>query len=571
MTAAAVPSPFSTDHLKQGMGARTVRGGFLTLGSQLARLVIQMGSTVVLGRLLFPADFGLVAMVATVTGFAMLFRDLGLSAATIQRDQITHEDVNTLFWINVGVGLVLTLALAAASPLVAWVYSEPALVPITAACAITMLFGAAAAQHTALLRRQMKFRSLAKIEVAGAMVGAAAAITLAFLGAGVWALVAMTVLQPFTIMVGSWLASPWRPGAPPRRRAGAGEGARSMVGFGAYLTGFNTLNYITRNFDNVAIGAALGSAALGIYSKAYGLLLLPIRQINGPIASVALPVLSRLQSEPDRFRAYYAKGIEIVAFLTMPIVGLAFVEADRLALLLLGPQWGQVADVFRWLAPGAIVSSLNVVPGWLYSALGRTKLMWRWGLWAAPISAAAYLAGLPWGITGVAAAFSVSYTALFIAQIPFACRGTCVPASLVFARLWRPVAAMLIAIGLTFGCMQLLPLEDLSLLGDRAARFGVPLFGYPIVIALVATAATIFTLAYFGALAVLPGGRSLLASVADAVRSAYKKRASKGKPSNVQEHSPGNDPGNPVPEAPVREAPVRGAPVSGASAANDPG
>lgn len=465
----------------------------MTLGAQAAKFVLQLGSTAVLARLLTPADFGLIAMVAVFTGFVGIFKDLGLSMATVQRAQITHEQVSMLFWINLLVSLILTVIGVALAPVVAWVNHEPRLVWVTIALSATFIFGGLAAQHTALLQRQMRFGALAAIDIASLVCSIGVAIVLAQLGASYWALVAMTAAQSLTITIGTWLASRWWPGLPRRR-----SGVLPMLKFGGHLTGFNLLNYFTRNFDNFIIGAVLGNRSLGIYAKAYSLLLMPTSQINSPIGAVALPALCRLQHEPLRYRSYYLRALELIAFCGMPLVAFTFVEADNLILTILGSQWTAAIPVFRWLAPAAFVGTLNVAPGWLCGSLGTTHRQFRWAMFSAPIIVAGFIVGLRWGIAGVAAGFSLTWSVMHIVFIAYACRGSPVRLRDIGLRVWRPVVASFMAA-----------------LGTAAVASATASFSLAAMRA--AWGAIIFAFAFFGAFLIIPGGfralRELFATV----------------------------------------------------------
>jgi PST family polysaccharide transporter len=364
---------FRTDHLMSDLKGRSIRGGAVTLSSQALKFILNAGSTAVLARLLTPADFGLIAMVAAFTGFVALFRDLGLSTATVQRVEITHDQVSTLFWINVAMSVVLMLVAAALAPAIAWFYGEPRLTWIMLAIAATFPFGGLSAQHTALMRRQMRFTSLATVEVVSLVVGIAVAVVMAWRGLSYWSLVAMGAASGATTMVMCWLLSGWRPDLPRR-----GSGVMPMLTFGGGLTGFNILNYFTRNADNVIIGFALGSGPLGIYSKAYNLLMMPIRQFNAPIGAVMQPAPSRLQHDPVRYQRAYLRAVSMLAFVGMPLVAFLFVAADDVVRVFLGPGWDGAVPVFRLLAPAALLGTINVAPGWLCTTLGRSRVQVNW-------------------------------------------------------------------------------------------------------------------------------------------------------------------------------------------------
>lgn len=393
---------FDTEHLKADLKGRSVRGGAATLAGQGGRFLIQMVSTVVLARLLTPADFGLIAMVTAVTGFASLFKDLGLSMATVQKAEVTHEQVSVLFWVNVAISVLIALITAALAPVIAWFYGDPRLTAVGMALSLAFVFGGLTVQHQALLRRQMRFTALAIIPIVAMVAAVMAAIISATLGAGYWALVIMELTRSATNAAAVWLVCRWWPGRPTR-----GAGVRGMLRFGANLTGFNILNYFARNLDNVLIGRVWGAGALGLYAKAYGLLTLPIAQINASVSAVAIPALSRLQNEPDRYRSYYCKTINLIAYLTTPLtLGLA-VLSDEVIRLVFGTQWLGASRIFMILAIAAVGQPIANTCGWVFTSLGQTDRMLRWGFVSMPVITIAFALGLPWGPIGVAAAYAI--------------------------------------------------------------------------------------------------------------------------------------------------------------------
>ena len=244
-----------TEHLEKDLGRLSVRGGAATVSAQFIRsFVIALASTAILARLLTPEDFGLLAMVAGFTNFLARFKDLGLAMATVQRKEINQGQVSTLFWVNAGLGILVTLLTAAVAPLVAWFYGEPRLVTIMLALAVAFVFGGLMVQHQALLQRQMKFTALAVVQIASTAIGAIAGVVTALFGAGYWALVIMQLVAAVVMALGMWLVCGWRPGRPMR-----GVGVRSMLAFGGNLTGANLLAYLIRNLDNILIGWCWGA------------------------------------------------------------------------------------------------------------------------------------------------------------------------------------------------------------------------------------------------------------------------------------------------------------------------
>ncbi|QQE66398.1 lipopolysaccharide biosynthesis protein [Leptolyngbya sp. BL0902] len=460
---------FRTDHLTEELRTRTVRSSAVTISAQGLKFVITMGSTVILARLLSPDDYGLIGMVTVVTGFVQLFKDLGLAEATIQQEEITHRQVSTLFWINVGFSLGIALVVALLAPVVAWFYREPRLISITLVLATTFIFSGLAVQHQALLRRQMAFAVLAKIEIAALLVGVLIAQGTAFYGAGYWALVYMQLASALVYVLGAWLACRWKPGVPRWT-----PDLWPMLSFGGNLTGFRGLNYFSRNFDNVLIGRVWGAGELGLYSKAYQLLLLPINQINGPVYSVVLSTLSRLQQDPERYRRVYFKAVLGITTLGMPLVAFLFATAEQVIELLLGQTWMGVVPIFQFLMPAAFVATFTISMGWVYQSLGRVDRQFRWGIFSSGINVITFLVSVRWGAVGVAAAYGVLQPILLAIEVVYCYRGTHLSPVELLQTLAKPGFAALGAAALLVGFNRsvALPLPPWLNLGLEALLYG---------------------------------------------------------------------------------------------------
>ncbi|MBA2665305.1 MAG: lipopolysaccharide biosynthesis protein [Bradymonadaceae bacterium] len=394
---------FTTEHLDEDIGRRTVQGGAITAVAQVVKSLVEIGATIALARLLMPQDFGLVGMVVAVTGFLAMFKDLGLSMATIQRARIDHAQVSTLFWINLAFSVLIMVVTVALAPVIAWFFDEPRLIWITVGLAGAFVFSGLTVQHDALLRRQMRFGAIALVEVAALVLSLALAVWLAVDGWGYWALVARQVLAAGVAALGVWLACSWRPGLWSRQ-----ADVRSMLGFGGNLTGFNFVNYFARNLDDILIGRFYGAAPLGLYQKAYEVLMIPLKQINNPVSSVAIPALSRLRDDAPRYRAAYLRILEKVLLLTMPLGAYLVMTADWLVLVVLGEQWIEAGRIFAVLGVLAFSQPLGNSAGWLFITQDRTREMLYWGLVGSALAALSFVAGLPWGALGVAAAYAIS-------------------------------------------------------------------------------------------------------------------------------------------------------------------
>lgn len=394
---------FSTAHLNPDIKRIAVRGGAITSIAQVAKQVLTIASTVILARILTPQDYGLVAMVTAVTGFISLFKDMGLSMATIQRPEINHEQVSTLFWLNIVISMVICLITMGLAAPISWYYHEPRLIKITIILACGFLFGGLTIQHQALLRRQMRFKALVTMEIVSMALGIVSAIIMALMGYGYWALVALYLGTQIATALCAWILCPWRPGRP-----GPIQKVADMLKFGGNLTGFSIINYFSRNLDNFLIGRYYGAQQLGLYAKAYSLLLLPITQINAPIQSVAVPSLSRLIGEPERYRQAYLRILEKLTLLAMPLVSFFIVTSDWVIFTLLGPQWGGAAAIFSFLGIAGLVQPIANTSGWLFITQDRAHHQLRWGVISGFLSILAIVAGLPWGAIGVAASYSIS-------------------------------------------------------------------------------------------------------------------------------------------------------------------
>jgi O-antigen/teichoic acid export membrane protein len=398
----------STEHLQPDLRGRSVRGGLLTLTSQGSQFLIQSMSTVVLARLLTPAEFGLVAMVSAITGLGQAFADLGLSEATIQRKDITHEQVSALFWINGAIGLGLTFITACLAPILSRFYREPRLIGITLVMSLTFLFGGLRVQADALLKRKMRFSSLAVRDITSSAIGVGLAIVLAKQGLGYWALVALPLTLNLMQMALSWLMVDWKPGMP-SRHANVG----SMISFGGKVAASYLLLNVMRSADSILIGRYLGARPLGIYSRAFNLMMTPINQLNLPITSVAVPAFSRIQDDPERFARSYLRTVNLLMWMSAPIVGFLFVAAEPVTVLILGNKWREAAPVFQILAISALAQLLHASTLWLFVSRGQSGRLLRVSLIVSPIFIASYLIGLPFGIRGVALSASlVQLTAL---------------------------------------------------------------------------------------------------------------------------------------------------------------
>jgi PST family polysaccharide transporter len=394
---------FRTEHLKSNIGAATARGSLITFGWHGMKFVIGILSTALLARLLKPEDYGLIGMVAVITTYISMFKDMGLSLATVQKAEINYEQVSTLFWINVALSLVISVFTIAIAPGIAWLYHEPKLTAITMVTTIGFVVGGLSVQHEALLKRQMRFGAIGLLSFIAMLMGYVVGILMAWRGFGYWSLVGsqLGLIGTNTLLV--WSVCRWVPGLPSRA-----AGVRPMLNLGKNITGFAMLNVFARNMDVLVIGRQLGAQPVGLYAKGYQLINLPTDNTNEPLNTVAIPALSRLVDDPVRYRDAYLRMIEKVVLVVMPCVAVMFVGSDWIVQVVLGPQWAQTSAVLSLLAISALMYPVGNSALWLMISQGRGHDMFRWAALGAPLSILSYVIGLKWGVLGVAASYSLA-------------------------------------------------------------------------------------------------------------------------------------------------------------------
>jgi O-antigen/teichoic acid export membrane protein len=414
----------AVDELKR----KSVQGGVVAVCAQGAKLVLQTTTVMLLARLLSAEDFGLQGMAVVLTGFLGQFRDAGLSDATIQRLEVTHEQISTLFWINVAGGAALATFTAVLAPVLVAFYGEPRLYWITVVLGVVFVFSGLAAQHGALLLREMRFVTLAKIEVLSLTISSAVGVVMALLGWRYWALVGMAVAGSVASAAGVWLAVPWVPG-PPRRKCGV----LSMLHFGWMNTCNSFVVFLAWNSDSILLGRFWGADALGLYGRAYQLATLPVLQLNGAITGVAFSALSRIQDDAGRLARAFLTAYSLLVSLSIPITISCVLFAEEIIRVVLGPKWMEAAPIFRWLAPMGLVFALVNPLSWLLKSTGRVGRALSMSAAATPVVIVGIVLGLSHGPKGVALGYSLAMALLVIPITAWSKHGT----RITWADLWR--------------------------------------------------------------------------------------------------------------------------------------
>ena len=432
----------ASDELKR----KSVRGGFVVVAAQGAKVLLQTGTLILLARLLTPEDFGLTGMVATLTGFLTMFRDAGLSAATVQRLEVTHEQISTLFWINVAFGAVLSACAILLAPAVARFYGDPRLYWITIVAGTVFLFNGLSAQHGALISRQMRFATQARIDLTALAGSSAVGVVMAFLGWRYWSLVGMGLVSAILTAAGVLLAVPWAPG-PPRR----GVGVRSILRFGGLATCNSFLVYLAWNAQNILLGRFWGAHVLGLYGRAFQLATLPVEQLSSTLSVVAISGLSAIQDDADRLSRSFLKGYSLLVSATIPIAISCPLFADEIIHVLLGERWMDVVPIFRLLAPTSLVFALANPLSWLVTATGRVGRAVSITAATTPVVIVGVLLGLSHGPTGVAMGYSAAMVLIMIPITAWSKHGTGIAWSDLWSVTRKPFLAGLLAGAIGFG------------------------------------------------------------------------------------------------------------------------
>lgn len=382
----------------------TFTGSLVTVVSQVIRIVIQIGSQIVLARLLFPTDFGLLALALPFVALAGLFTDIGVGQSVIQRKFLNTHIVSGLLWASVLIAAVLAVILAATAPLLALAYSEPRLTPIAIILALTLPLGALGGLPASILTRQMNFRALALNEVVASAISTLLTIGLAVMDWSYWALIAG---QFANISIGgtlNWRSCKWRPSKPAPLAL-----LRDDLLFGGNLTAANLASFVSTSADNLIIGYFNGPLALGLYDRSYRLVVQPVGQLLSPFARVALPLMSRFDQSPEKYRRSYLSVLCILNFLTVPLMLVCITYGQLIVELLLGDRWSAAGPIFSWISVGGVASATNSSAAWLFISQARTAEYRKVSIQCAIVNLMCFTAGALVSIEMVAALGAIGF------------------------------------------------------------------------------------------------------------------------------------------------------------------
>ena len=433
---------FDTATTRTDIKSKSIRGGIFAFSAEGASLVLNMAVTLVLARILVPADFGLLGMVFAITALADRFKDLGLSAAIIQKAEINHSQASNVFWINAILGIGIFLIVMLMSGPIATFYHEPRVRNIAIVVSSTFIFSGLAAQYQALLRRRLQFGALAVIGVGSQVLSGALAIVLAIRGYGYWALVWKEVSRNVLVAAATWALCPWVPALPDRK-----TDVMPLIRFGRDVTLFNLITFLARGVDQILLGRFAGAAQLGVYRQAFQLISVPTTQLTYPVENVAEPTLSMLRKDVAKYRRAFRKAVTGLSLTTMPLAGFVFVHSREIIIVMLGTRWLAANDVLRILAVAAFVRPVIRAMGVVMVTCGKTARYATLGLLDSVVLAACVAIGVRWGPTGVAYGHVAATYSVFVPFLWWAFRDTPIDLTLWIETIIVPAVASVAMVG----------------------------------------------------------------------------------------------------------------------------
>lgn len=412
--------------------SKAIRSAGITVSFQFIGYILQTIGTFWIARLVTPGDFGLVTM---VTIFSLLLQNLGENGFTeyvLQKQEIDHTQLSTLFWVNTGLNFMLMILFIIFSPILAWFYQEDLIVNIGIFMSLSILFGALPIQHIAMLKRQMNFLYTSTNELVAVLLSTILAVYLGYLGFGYWAIAVRRTSQPLFMAIGGWILFPWIPSMPKKSKE-----IKSALKFVYHTYGNFTVTYFGRNLDKFLIGKFFGTNSLGFYDRAYHLAMLLPNQLSGSLTGIAITTLSKIRSNKIEYQRHFKNILSVIAFIAIPISIVLAITGKDIVVVLLGNQWDNAGKIFQAFAPGIGIMVIYSTSGWVHLSLGRADRWFRWGLIRMTCAATAILIGLSWGPKGVAISYSTFlYVTLFPALI-YAGRPVGINFSFLFKALWR--------------------------------------------------------------------------------------------------------------------------------------
>ncbi|MBZ1956383.1 MOP flippase family protein [Klebsiella pneumoniae] len=356
--------------------------------SQITKISCQLLGMVLFSRYLSAKEFGIMSMALVVVNFVNILRDLGSSAAIIQRDSVSEELKCSVFYLNLFFGCILLVLFVALAPFISVFFKEPELVFIIILLSLCFPINSSTAIHLSLLERESKFNLTAKVEIISSILALLIATIFVVNGGGIYSIVSQTIAYSLFSAIGFWFISGWTP-----KFIFSITEVKSILRFSSNLIGFNIINYFSRNSDQIIIGKFFNATLLGYYSLAYRIMLFPIQNITFVLTRSLYPILSRLQNDKKSSFDIYLNTLKTISIIIPPMMfGLAVVSKDFITVVF-GEQWSPVSNILIWLAPTAILQSLISTTGSVFMSQGKTDLLLKISIYNAILQISSFFIG----------------------------------------------------------------------------------------------------------------------------------------------------------------------------------
>jgi teichuronic acid exporter len=338
----------------------------------LLRQGVQFVILIFMARILAPEDFGVAALLALFVGLANVFIDGGFSSALIQRQNTTHIDESTVFFFNLGMGLLTSLTLVVSAPFISKLFEKPVLHYLIYAMALNVFIGAFGSIHTTLLTKELNLKLIAKVGGIASTLSGMLAIILAVKGFGVWSLAIQIVSASLISTLLLWLWHSWRPSWTFSINA-----LGSYFRFGSYLMIAAIIDILHTNLYSVLIGKFYHIRDVGYYDRAQKTQLLPVNFIMLIINRVAFSTFSSVAEDKERIARVFRKAQQVVMFVNIPFAVVMIVMAEPIVLTLFGKQWLHSAPILEVLGIVGLIWPMHVLNINLLQAQGRSDLFFK--------------------------------------------------------------------------------------------------------------------------------------------------------------------------------------------------
>jgi PST family polysaccharide transporter len=450
---------------------KVVKGLKWSFADQFLSQFIFLIFSIFMARILSPSDFGVISSITIFTGFATLFIDMGFGTALVQKKDADNEHYSSVFWLNIFIGFFLYGLFFLTAPILSDFFNQPQITILIRVICLTFIVNSLTAVQTNLLSKELKFKQKIIINWISIVIGYLVGFYLAFNNYGVWAIVWMTIVTALVNLILYWLSTSWFPSFFFNINK-----IKELSNFGFSILGETSVNYWSRNFDNFIIARVLGSTELGLYTRAYSLMLLPLRNISSVITKVMFPAFSKKQDDIPSIKRYYLLIIKYIALLTFPaMIGLSLVSRE-FVLLFFGNNWKGMIPVLSILSLVGAIQSIFFLNGMIYNTLGRANIAFRISLLVNFVLIIAFLVGVNYGIVGMAWSYLIASLLLFFPIYNTAIQQLNITLFEVFCNLKGVVFATIAMAILLFGFNMYF---DYSLLMSLLVKtmFGIIIYG----------------------------------------------------------------------------------------------